>query len=477
MDVSTTPRTRHTGREIAAFAVVLVATTAVAAYTAAAMVDGSSRAATLLPIALAFGIGLTTLAVVNFEGFLLVVLGLRTSLDALKVNAGTALLDPAAAVGLLLLCAVPIWLLLQHRSGALRFRLTRTGLVVGLFGIAALIGVVVSESVVTSAVEWTRIASAIAMFFAVEQLAIARGGFTWRAIAAVFLAVPVPVVMAVYQISTGTGLLEAAGFQRVTGSFVHSNPLAAFLTIVIIAAIASAILLSGRRRALALVVITAAAPVLLLTYTRGAWLALLVGVVVVALVLRKIWLIGALVAAALALTVLVPGIGDRFSTSTDVVAHSEETVGQDSFAWRIEYWEQALELSQESPFVGVGLRQVAETLPEAKQVHNDFLRAYVELGVLGLIAFTLLCLQFIAVGFRGAAAWRHHGGAVPRVQFVAASAFAGIAAGYVVMSLTANLMSQAVVLLYIMTMAGLASASLVRAQAHRTDPASLEHVS
>lgn len=470
---------RRSRGEMVAFGVVTLIASAIAIYTAVSMVSGAPRAAVLLPIAAVFGLALTWLALVNFEAFLLVVLAARTALDALKVNAGTPLADPAAAVGLLLLAVVPLWLLLQHRSGALRFRLTGTGVAVGLFGVAALVGVVVSASPVTSAVEWTRIAAAIAMFFAIEQLALANGGFKWRAIAAVFLAVPVPVIVAAVQAATGDGLFEAAGFSRVTGSFTHSNPFAAFLVVAILMALAAVAVLSGRRRGLALAVIVLAAPALLLTYTRGAWLALFIGAVVVGLVLRRASILAGLLVAGIAVALLIPSVGDRFSTVSDVSAEEDYGPGQDSLAWRVDYWQRALDLSAESPVVGIGLKQIADTLPEAKQPHNDFVRAYVELGVLGLIAFAVMLGRFVVIGPRGTSLLRREGNPSARgVDRALAAGFAGVAIAFVVMSLTANLMSQAVVLLYVMAVAGLASAVLVQAADRRAarsqqDPAAL----
>ncbi len=375
--------TRSQRREMVAFGVVALIASAIAAYTAISMINGAPKAVVLLPLAVALGTGLAGLALVNFEAFLLVVLSARTALDALKVNAGTQLADPAAAVGLLLLVMVPLWLLLQHRLGALRFRLTGTGIAVGFFGIAALAGVIVSASPANSAAEWTRIAAAIAMFFAIEQLALARGGFKWRAVAAMFLAVPVPVIYAAAQVATGDGLFEAGGFERVTGSFTHSNPFAAFLVIAILMALAVLAALPGRRRGLALAVIVMAAPALLLTYTRGAWIALIVGALLIGLVLRRASIIAGLLVAGIAVALLIPSVGDRFSTVTDVSAEESYGSGQDSLAWRVDYWQRAMGLSHESPVVGIGLKQIAETLPEAKQPHNDFVRAYVELGVLG----------------------------------------------------------------------------------------------
>ena len=69
-----------------------------------------------------------------------------------------------------------------------------------------------------------------------------------------------------------------------------------------------------RRRVLAAVTLVAALSGLYLTYTRAAWLAAALGCAVVAATLGRRALLS-LVAAAVLLVVLVPGISERFAAS------------------------------------------------------------------------------------------------------------------------------------------------------------------
>lgn len=450
-------------RATARFLFAVIAASAVSMYTAAALVSGVTRTAALLPLAVVVGAALAVIALWRIEAFLLIVLVLRSSLDALKLDGG--MVDPGAAVGLLLLGVVPLWLVLQHRSGAMRFRLTRTGAAVGAFSAAAALGIVVSPDPLASAVEWSRIAAAAAMFFGIEQICLHRPGYRRPVLIAVFLAVPVPLVAAFVQLQTGQGLFEAAGFSRVTGTFTHSNPFAAFLAIVIPVAVACGIHLRGRARLVPCLAAAAAAPFLLLTYTRGAWIAAAVGVAVVALLSRRFKVFLGLAALIAAAALLVPSVSDRVSTVPNIaqvaqLSEQQPAATHDSLAWRIRYWGESLGLAQQSPLAGIGLKQVSESLPDAKQPHNDFVRAYVELGVLGLITFGWLMAQLLLLGPRTAKLQRRRSAAeVQPSDRALAVGFAGAAAAYATLSISANLMSQPVVLLYLMALAGLTSAA------------------
>ena len=152
---------------------------------------------------------------------------------------------------------------------------------------------------------------------------------------------------------------------------------------------------------------------------------------------------------------LVPGISERFAD----LAETESARGEsaNSLSWRLEYWGSALELAGESPVTGIGLKQIAAQEEEAKQPHNDFLRAYVELGVAGLAAYLYLVWQFVATAVRAVRAARTRSMGLSRASLVG---YAGVAAGYALMGLVMNLFTQVVVGMYFYAVAGLAVAVL-----------------
>jgi len=409
---------------------------AAVALTALAFLREWGSLAMVAPLGVFVGLGLVALAMVRFEMFLLALLVTRTSLDA--VGSGSAV-DPAAMLGMLFLGAAVVWLLAQWRETG-RLELSPLGWAAVTFAGAGLLGVLVAPAFWPALVEWTRLASVCVMMLVVERAA-ARARFRRQVVAAVAAAAVVPLIVAAWQMWTGAGLFDAGGFSRARGTFTHSNPLAAFLALLVIMTFAQVVhLRAARPRFYASGICVVAGIGLFATYTRAAWLAAVLGIAVIAASRGRRWL-GGVVVILLVLLVTVPGVGSRFSDLTKESTSRGEP--SNSLTWRAEYWGEALGL-QASPITGIGLKQVAAQSTEGKQPHNDFLRAYVEMGLIGLAAYLWLMWQVLATGVRAMRATRD---GPPENRALAVGA-AGVAAGYVLMSLVANLMSQVVVGLY-----------------------------
>jgi O-antigen ligase len=443
--------TRHVRPIHPAFvAVVVVAAATGGTLTALAFVQGWGMIATVAPAGLLVGAGLFSLAMGRFEMFVLALLVTRTSLDALKFGGENAVLDPAALLGMLFLGAGVIWLLAQWREEE-RLRFSPLSWAVVGFAGAALLGTIVAPAYGPAFVEWTRLASVCVMFLVVERAAV-RGIFRSQIVAVVMLASVLPLAVAAYQIKSGADLFDAGGFGRATGTFTHSNPMAAFMALVVVMAFAHVVHSDNRRVQVWCGVAMAAASVgLFVTYTRAAWLAAILGILVVAGAKGRRW-VGAAAAVLLIVLLTVPGATSRFSDLSDETTSRGEP--SNSLSWRVEYWAEALDLAHASPVTGIGLKQVATQSEEGKQPHNDFLRAYVEMGVVGLAAYLWMIWQFINTGRRAARVTRDG----PARDRAFAIGFGGCAAGYVLMCLVANLMSQVVVGVYFVAFAGGAAA-------------------
>lgn len=437
-------------------ALLVAALVAGAAATASAFafVAGQGLSTALLPAGLLVGLGVLALALARFDVFVLAILVGRTSMDAFKGGSASSITEPASLVGVLFLGTGLVWLAAQWREdGAVR--LSRLGWSVVAFAGAALAGVLVAPVLWPALVEWVRLASVCTMVLVAERLA-RTPGFRERLVVAIAAAAVVPLGVAAWQFQTGAGLFDAGGFARVRGTFTHSNPMAAFLAVLVVMAFAYvAHLRDARYRVAAAAVCAAGALGLYLTYTRAAWLAAIFGVIIVAATRGRRWIL-AMVAGVLVFLLAVPGAAARFSD----LREAETSRGEpgNSLTWRAAYWGEALELASESPITGIGLKSVAEESTESKQPHNDYLRAYVELGVLGLAAFGWMMAQMLATGVRAMRATV--GGR--RRDYAFAVGFCAVAAGYLLMSLVANLMSQVVVGIYFAALAGAASALVPR---------------
>lgn len=437
----------------AAVAMAVVAF-AIAVYTAAQLVAGADRLAVVAPVAGCLLIAFAIIAVVRIELFVLCVLAVRSSLDAVKVGEGTSAADPAAMLAVLMLGTVAVWVVAQRAHDDQRPRWSPALRGTAVFGVVAVIGVVTSTDPVTSATWWLRLASAVPMLLIVEQLA-RDTATTKRVLAACFAAIPVPLVIAGLQLLTKSGFLVRDGFDRVRGTFTHSNPFAIFLVMAMLMAIGMLPYVRGRWRWAALTVIVLSTPLLLLTYTRSAWIGLFVGVVLIGLVGSRRVLAGALALTA-AVALAVPSVVTRFGDLDD----TQQASGApgNSLSWRFAYWAESMEYSEASPISGVGLNTVASHTEEGKQPHNDFVRSYVEMGVLGLLAYAYMLVQLIRTGWWAAVVTRTR----RDLDRGIALGFLGVSVAFVVMSLVGNLMSQVVLLWYLTAYAGLAAAVIAR---------------
>ncbi|WP_243058751.1 O-antigen ligase family protein [Nocardioides sp. SR21] len=445
------PRPAVTRWRSGAPGVALLALVAGAAATASslAFVQERGMLLTILPIGLLAATALLSLALARFEVFVLAVLVTRTSLDALQSGSPSAALEPASLLGMLFMGTGLLWLAAQWREDGV-VRLSRLGWAVTAFAGAALLGVLVAPSYWPALVEWVRLSSVCVMVLVAERLA-RHPDFRGRVVVALGAAAVVPLTVGAWQLWSGSGLFDAGGFARVQGTFTHSNPMAAFLAILVVMAFAHvAHLRDVPLRWVAGAVGLVATVGLYVTYTRAAWLAALLGVAIVAATRGRAWVIG-LAAAVLVSLLMIPGTAARFADLGDEQSSRGEP--SNSLTWRVGYWGESVALSEESPVTGIGLKQVVAQSTEGKQPHNDFLRAYVELGVLGIAAFAWLMWQFLATGRRAVRATRDG----PPAAYAFAVGFLGVAAGYLLMSLVANLMSQVVVGIYFAALAGVAS--------------------
>ena len=80
--------------------------------------ERSDRAAFLIPVVAAGGVGLIYLAVSRFEYFVLAILLVRASLDAAKIGAGS--IDATGALSVVFIAAAVFWLLAQRRDPTAR---------------------------------------------------------------------------------------------------------------------------------------------------------------------------------------------------------------------------------------------------------------------------------------------------------------------------------------------------------------------
>jgi O-antigen ligase len=410
----------------------------------------SDRAAFLIPIVAAAGIGLVFLAAYRFEYFVLTILLVRASLDAAKIGAGS--IDATGAISVLFIGAATFWLLAQ-RGDETSSRSATAALMPPLitFVAAAALGLFISHDPLASAIEWVRLGTLVAIVAVLGRI-LQDERMLRLGLLAVLGSAVVPVMVAVLQSRHGSGAINAEGLDRIRGTFQHSNPFASYLFLMITLAVAIFPHVSKRWKIVLIPYALVCGGLLVLTYTRGAWVALVVALIVIGIVQdRRIFLV--LLAALIGLAVLVPSIGVRLSD----LSQEEKVTGApgNSLVWRFGYWKQVLAL-QTNPLVGIGLKEVELTDPSEVPPHNDLVRVYVETGLAGLAAYLWLS---IALWLES---WRTLHRAAGGLERGLAVAFMASLAGVMMLSLVANVITQLVILWYFFAIVALAMAASVR---------------
>ncbi|CCH78158.1 membrane hypothetical protein [Nostocoides japonicum T1-X7] len=423
---------------------------------------GSSRALVYAPILAAVVALIAVLALTRFAAFVYLLLGARTLLDTFKLSgpaAGNTATNSAAArgldistlVGVAFILAAVLWLAAQHRrDGRLVASPVRTAWL--MFLGACLLSVLGSEVPLVSLMGILRVLAVAMMFIVLEQLVRTRADVR-RLLLAVFVSLVVLLAYTVFAELLGHNESNLRSlYTRLAGPFSQSTTFARYLAFVIVFGIAVMPHLAKRWRWMVGAAVALSGVFMLLTLTRGALVATVLGLLGVAILQRRWKVIASLVVAGLLALILVPGLGSRLDAVTQQRAVGAAPNGN-SLEWRFQYWSQALPLANRNPVNGIGVDMTQYKTPEAKQPHNDYIKAYVETGLLGLATYLLLLGQLITLGVR----------AVRRT--LAGTFERGVAVGYLacatmfaVQSLAANVISSVVVLWYLAAFAAAASA-------------------
>ncbi len=366
----------------------------------AAVVSGLSVAdgnkmMVVLPVAAVLGLALAILACTRFGGFVLLLLGVRASIDALAftsssagASTGSATLDsginPSSLFGVLFLLASILWLAMRYYSGSYVKASRAAGWLVA-FWLAALLSLAGSQHIKEGATESLRIMAVIMMFVVLEQLIVDRR-MMMRVLFAAYASMLIPLGYTLYGLAIGhPATEEKSGFTRLLGTFSQSNSYARYLTFMIVFGVAVYPHVKGGPKIALRVLLGIAGIFLVQTLTLTAIIAAIIGLIVIgALARRGTLLVGFAVVAMLAV-LASPGLVSRFGTvQTQGVDGSPSG---NTLAWRFGYWADVLPLANSNPVTGIGVGATSYETDAAKQPHNDFLRAYVETGLVGLVLY------------------------------------------------------------------------------------------
>ncbi len=364
-----------------------------------------------------------------------------------------ALVFMASAVG---------WLVSQRRAGQLQPVSNPTRWFLGLAAAGSL-SALGSGAVATALGVSLKIWAGALMLLVLEQLYRQNPARVKAILVAGAASLVIPTLVSIEQLVSPRALDAYLEVSRIRGPFVHPNPFATYLVILAVMALALRPHLHRWARFGAMAVFAITSTLILFTYARAAWVALILGVIIIGACQDKRLLVG-VVGAVLAALLFVPSVSARLSDlgETQYVANGSPN----SLAWRIGYWQRLLPLAAESPVTGIGLDRVLARTPEALMPHNTVVQALVETGVVGLTALLGLVVSAARVTRR---VIRETPPGLSRGIAIGAGA-AG--AGWALQLGSENLLTQAAIFWYLAGPLGFVLA--LRAEAQRRQDAALE---
>jgi O-antigen ligase len=278
---------------------------------------------------------------------------------------------------------------------------------------AALLALMIAPDAGSAAGDFFVLAGSVAFFFLIALLI--DGWERLKVVLGAIVAIGIVISLhALWQYATGNlsriGFISETGAveYRVASTFAHPNQLAGFLVVMVAVGVALYGFFSSRvARAACLALVGLAVLATVVTYSRGALLALLALPLVYA-GMRRMWPLAVVAAAVIVL--LAPG------TWRDRVAGIGDTSAPE-IASRLDLWEAAGDIFEERPVAGVGLdgygpayvdlaegsRLHLRLYGEPVNAHNVYLNTLAEQGLIGGAALILLLAALIRLTL---ALWR-----------------------------------------------------------------------
>lgn len=273
----------------------------------------------------------------------------------------------------------------------------------GFMSIGAL-GIVVGVDAFSSLSEWIRVGSLLVLYILGWHVTTKNQHAVVWVINAVAISAVIPIVVAFYQLLTFSGLSFGNLSNRVYGTFGHPNVLGFYLVLVLVIIFVKYVTAPPHHRSLLYPWILAGGTIaLLFTYTRGAWIGLVIALTVLGVVKYRrqlLIVVGSLALLALSwqgLNAIVISVFNVDLESIPIVSRiTSRDEDADSINYRVDTFNAMAPRVLDKPLFGHGLgtfvvlRQQGDIgLFDDPEAHNDYLRLAVETGLLGL-AFYLM---------------------------------------------------------------------------------------
>ena len=455
-----TPMTRRTKLFFVGISLLILA---VAVESGIEVYLGGDKLLLIVPIGALAGAGMVALGLVNFEYFVFTTIAIRSTLDITKPTAGNtgqagvgnptaSGLDPAGALAILFILVAFFWLLTRMREGRKSPRPSIHRVCLILFAGAGFLSIIDSAAPSISLLEAIRV-TAVVVMLAVLEVMLTDREMIKKLITSIYVSALIPVGYTMFEVLTHHAQFTSGGFSRFEGTFSQPNPFAIYLTMLIVMGAALFPHLSDKKKIGMSILLFFSLVCLYYTFTRSAWIATVIGLFAVAFMGRRRLMLGLMVAGIMVSLVALPSIAGRFAdlgSSTSAAGYASN-----SLSWRFDYWGDVFPLADKDPITGIGLNMSSYETSQQKEPHNDFLRAYVETGVIGTIAYLALLLSMILVARDSMRFTKRRPWSYERSISVG---FAACVIAFLVISLVSNVITEVIVLWYYVAFAAAAYA-------------------
>lgn len=333
-------------------------------------------------------------------GLLLLIL-IRPSLDILTgypvIIIGNTALNLSSLLAILTIAFV-VFIVLKNRE---KLKSIPLKLPIAVFLFLAFVSMLLSFNVAASLAEIARLVSIFSLYILGFIIAQTKKELGYLIKIIIFSAL-IPSLFAVYQFATDTGMTISTEeiYNRIFGTFAHPNLLAYYL-IIPLALLVFAFSKDIPKKnpnifyPLAILYFTI---LLILTYTRGAWLAFLLVIFIIGVVKYRKFLVASAIVVFLIYAAVEP---IRIRVDNLITSDPGSSV-----QWRLGLWKDSITYVGEAPILGHGTGTANELILEKRGIqfgssdpHNDYLKILLENGLLGLIAYLIIITSLIATLF------------------------------------------------------------------------------
>jgi len=249
--------------------------------------------------------------------------------------------------------------------------------------------------------EWMRILSIFSLY-AIGFILIDNLEKFKKLIWVILFSILIPGLVAFFQFFTQTGMtiIDEEISNRIYGTFAHPNLFAYYLVIPL--SLGLFLFLNSKKSQSNLSKnshLFFSLPIfilLMLTYTRGAWMVFLAVIFVLGIFRYRKFLLGILLGLIL-IYFIVPPLHTRVNNLFEYNPYS-------SIQWRINLWKDSLKYAQEKFTTGYGLGSASKIILDKRgeqfgssDPHNDYLKILLENGIPSLLSYLILIIALLII--------------------------------------------------------------------------------